>query len=291
MPAKRKYPATLAPTTLASTRSRRLPSARQTDTEPVFETQSQNNSAYLDGETTKDPELTKAVKTVGFAEEVEVEDDLDLPTASKKPRNNEIPGLSQIQFQLESTSITSSSSSSTGIVSGMKRLGIDNPDGTKDGVKRPRLSPRTPQTPQTQTEHSPQDKEKEADITSTSEATPTAAHTLTQPSLPSLPEPEVHQGPEDSTDNDIPELVRSRPYSGPRKPRTQLAQHLPPLWNLSDIFKSLTNRAIELNLDDVLSHLGDRRLRVVTVCSGTESPLLALEMVRESKLLLILDTV
>lgn len=282
MPAKRKYPATLAPTSLASTRSRRFLSARQTDTEPDFETQSQNNRDSLDGQT------TKAVKTDRFAEEVEVEDNLDLPTASKKPRNNETPGLSQIQFQLESTSITSSNPSSTGIVLGMKRLGIDNPDGTKDGVKRPRLSPRTPQP---QTEHSPQDKEKEADITSTSEAAPTAAHTLTQPSLPSLPEPEVHQGPEDSTDNDIPELVRSRPYSGPRKPRTQLAQHLPPLWNLSDIFKSLTNRAIELNLDDVLSHLGDRRLRVVTVCSGTESPLLALEMVRESKLLLILDPV
>lgn len=287
MPAKRKYPATLAPTTLASTRSRRS-SARQTNTEPDFETQSQNNSAYLDGETTKAPVPTKAVKTDRFAEEVEVEDDLDLPTASKKPRNNETPGLYQIQFQLESTSITSSSSSSTGIVSGMKRLGIDNPDGTKDGVKRPRLSPRTPQP---QTEHSPQDKEKETDITSTSKAAPTAAHTLTQPSLPSLPEPEEHQGPKDSTDNDIPELVRSRPYFGPRKPRTQLAQHLPPLWNLSDIFKSLTNRAIELNLDDVLSHLGYRRLHVVTVCSGTESPLLALEMVRESKLLLILDTV
>jgi site-specific DNA-cytosine methylase len=67
------------------------------------------------------------------------------------------------------------------------------------------------------------------------------------------------------------------------RPRTQLAQHLPPLYKLSDIFKSLTEQAIDLGLDKVLAHLGNRRLRVATVCSGTESPLLALEMVKESE--------
>ncbi|KAL4878957.1 hypothetical protein BJY04DRAFT_229492 [Aspergillus karnatakaensis] len=83
-------------------------------------------------------------------------------------------------------------------------------------------------------------------------------------------------------DPNIPELVRSRPYSGPMRPRTQLALSLPPLYKLSDIYKSLTERAMELGLGDVISHLGDRQLRVVTVCSGTESPLLALEMVKEN---------
>ncbi|KAL4917150.1 hypothetical protein BDW62DRAFT_218256 [Aspergillus aurantiobrunneus] len=85
-----------------------------------------------------------------------------------------------------------------------------------------------------------------------------------------------------SIDPNTPELVRSRPYSGPMRPRTQLAMHLPPLYKLDDIFNSLTNRAIELNLDNVLDHLGDRQLRVATVCSGTESPLLALEMVKNN---------
>ncbi|KAL2872557.1 putative SNF2 family helicase [Aspergillus lucknowensis] len=83
-------------------------------------------------------------------------------------------------------------------------------------------------------------------------------------------------------DQDTPEIVRSRPYSGPMRLRTQLALGLPPLYKLSDIYKSLTKRAIELDFDEVLRHLGERRLRVVTVCSGTESPLLALEMVREN---------
>ncbi|KAL4807283.1 hypothetical protein BDV18DRAFT_159502 [Aspergillus unguis] len=83
-------------------------------------------------------------------------------------------------------------------------------------------------------------------------------------------------------DLSIPELVRSRPYSGPMRERSRLGTHLPPLHNLNDIFKSLTNRAIELGLDGVLNHLGDRKLRVATVCSGTESPLLALEMVKEN---------
>ncbi|KAL5333911.1 hypothetical protein BJX70DRAFT_405782 [Aspergillus crustosus] len=85
-------------------------------------------------------------------------------------------------------------------------------------------------------------------------------------------------------DPNIPELVRSRPYSGPMRARTQLALSLPPLYKLSDIYKSLTNRAMELKLDEMLDHLGDIELRVVTVCSGTESPLLALEMVKENLL-------
>lgn len=275
MPAKRKYPAALAPPTLSSTRSRRFPPSHQTDTEPALETQSQDNRASLDDEMTKASGLLKAVEETRF-EEVEVED--DLPTASKKPRYDETPGLSQIQPKLESTFITSTSSYPTGIVSGKKRLGIDNSEDTKNAVKRPKRSGRAHQP---QAEHSSQDEEKDANITSTNKASYSVTPSMAPPSLF---EPQEHQ------DRDIPELVRSRPYSGPRKARTQLAQHLPPLWKLSDIFQSLTNKAIEINLDDVLSHLGDRRLRVVTVCSGTESPLLALEMVRESKLLLVLDT-
>lgn len=53
---------------------------------------------------------------------------------------------------------------------------------------------------------------------------------------------------------------------------------------LSDIYQDMTRRAMELGLGDVIEHLGGRALRVVTVCSGTESPLLALEMVQKSKI-------
>lgn len=87
---------------------------------------------------------------------------------------------------------------------------------------------------------------------------------------------------ESTPESEIPEIVRSRPYSGRRAARTQLALSLPPLYKLSDIYKSITKRALELELDKFLAHTGSRTLRVVTVCSGTESPLLALEMVQES---------
>ena len=53
---------------------------------------------------------------------------------------------------------------------------------------------------------------------------------------------------------------------------------------LSDIYQDMTRRAMKLGFGDVVGHLGGRALRVVTVCSGTESPLLALEMVQRSKI-------
>lgn len=89
--------------------------------------------------------------------------------------------------------------------------------------------------------------------------------------------------PPDGLDPDIPEVVRSQPYSGPMSAKTRLASHLPPLYKLEDIYEHMTKRALELNFDDVLAHLGSKPLRVVTMCSGTESPLLALEMVQNGK--------
>ncbi|PYH43146.1 putative SNF2 family helicase [Aspergillus saccharolyticus JOP 1030-1] len=80
-----------------------------------------------------------------------------------------------------------------------------------------------------------------------------------------------------------PEYVRTLPYAGEGVlARTQLAWHLPPMYNLDDIFQSIAQRAMELGLDKYLSHVGSRPLRVVTVCSGTESPLLALELLQEN---------
>ncbi|KAH2162340.1 hypothetical protein KXW33_001203 [Aspergillus fumigatus] len=87
--------------------------------------------------------------------------------------------------------------------------------------------------------------------------------------------------PPEGLDPDIPEVVRSQPYSGTMSAKTRLASHLPPLYKLEDIYDHMTKRALELNFDDVLSHSGSRPLRVVTMCSGTESPLLALEMVQK----------
>ena len=62
----------------------------------------------------------------------------------------------------------------------------------------------------------------------------------------------------------------------------QIDLTLPPLHEISDIFKDMVSRALPLGLRDAASKLEKRPLRVATMCSGTESPLLALEMIRDA---------
>ncbi|KIY70594.1 hypothetical protein CYLTODRAFT_488004 [Cylindrobasidium torrendii FP15055 ss-10] len=56
---------------------------------------------------------------------------------------------------------------------------------------------------------------------------------------------------------------------------------LPPLHDIADIFSDLVER-VEEPLKSLASHLAGRKLRVATMCSGTESPLLALGLIQES---------
>ncbi|KAF5387319.1 hypothetical protein D9757_005715 [Collybiopsis confluens] len=58
-----------------------------------------------------------------------------------------------------------------------------------------------------------------------------------------------------------------------------LSTHLPPLNDLSDIFRDLLRRTPQIK--DVALRLSGRKLRVATMCSGTESPLLALEFIQQ----------
>ncbi|RAL15255.1 putative SNF2 family helicase [Aspergillus homomorphus CBS 101889] len=83
-------------------------------------------------------------------------------------------------------------------------------------------------------------------------------------------------------DSTNPEFVRTLPYAEGGLSKAQVAWNLPPMHKLSDIFRSITQRAMDLGLDKYLTHVGLRPLRVVTVCSGTESPLLALELLQEN---------
>lgn len=57
----------------------------------------------------------------------------------------------------------------------------------------------------------------------------------------------------------------------------------PPLFRLEDIFEDLTGNALSADLGKALRFLKDRPLRVATVCSGTESPLLAMNMVKKGE--------
>lgn len=60
---------------------------------------------------------------------------------------------------------------------------------------------------------------------------------------------------------------------------------LPPLYRLEDIFKDITERALSIGPDFefVLRFSLNRPFRVATMCSGTESPLFALNMVKKGK--------
>lgn len=58
--------------------------------------------------------------------------------------------------------------------------------------------------------------------------------------------------------------------------------NLPPLHDINDIFADIVSRAMPLGLDKAAAALANRRLRVATMCSGTESPLLAIEMIRDN---------
>jgi hypothetical protein len=80
---------------------------------------------------------------------------------------------------------------------------------------------------------------------------------------------------------EIPELRRG--YSVSLSQRRYLASDLPPLHTLADIFADMASNALKMGFASVLSRLGSRSLRVATMCSGTEAPLLALEMIQTGK--------
>jgi hypothetical protein len=57
---------------------------------------------------------------------------------------------------------------------------------------------------------------------------------------------------------------------------------LPPLDNIGEIVADMATRAVKLGLGDVLRKLDGRPINVATMCSGTESPLLFLQMLDEA---------
>lgn len=69
----------------------------------------------------------------------------------------------------------------------------------------------------------------------------------------------------------------------PVRPGRYLANDLPPLFELEEIFADMASKAQRLGFASVLDALNGRPLRVATMCSGTEAPLLALEMIQSGK--------
>lgn len=90
-------------------------------------------------------------------------------------------------------------------------------------------------------------------------------------SKPALVEDEVESSSESEDD--------SRPVVSSKNASPE-SSDLPPIHNIAAIFSDIVARTPEIK--SVAEHLQSRSLRIATMCSGTESPLLALEMIRRS---------
>lgn len=97
----------------------------------------------------------------------------------------------------------------------------------------------------------------------------------------------------DTDDGEVELFVREKNFKT-RKLMTSLLkgstkevrQDLPPLSSISEIFLDITKKANKGfgtagKMEDVVNHLRGRPLRVATMCSGTESPMLALQMISD----------
>jgi hypothetical protein len=80
----------------------------------------------------------------------------------------------------------------------------------------------------------------------------------------------VKNDSEETSDDDIP--ARSAKTDGKIE-----SSNLPPIHETPAMFRDLVSRLPEIL--DVAEHINGRKLRVATMCSGTESPLLALDLI------------
>ena len=61
-----------------------------------------------------------------------------------------------------------------------------------------------------------------------------------------------------------------------------LDETLAPLCDIRDIFADMTTKALDSGLREALQHLRGHSVRVATMCSGTESPILALQRIQDT---------
>ncbi|KIY00397.1 uncharacterized protein Z520_04082 [Fonsecaea multimorphosa CBS 102226] len=68
----------------------------------------------------------------------------------------------------------------------------------------------------------------------------------------------------------------------PKNKQTGLDPNSPPLSDIHRIFDLITEHAVSKGLLDACAPFGDGGIRVLTMCSGTESPFVAMDLVRKS---------
>ncbi|KAK7727497.1 hypothetical protein SLS57_002970 [Botryosphaeria dothidea] len=90
--------------------------------------------------------------------------------------------------------------------------------------------------------------------------------------------------PKASRTTDKPKRQRAK-SSGKGKKATRerrIDANLPPLSSIEDIFDDITKQALDRGLQETLRALNGQELRIATMCSGTESPVLALQLVSDA---------
>lgn len=92
-------------------------------------------------------------------------------------------------------------------------------------------------------------------------------------------EPEDVASGSESSDDEV-EAPSAETSTKASKRAAPESSDLPPIHDIPSIFSDLVERVPEIKA--VAERLQGRKLRVATMCSGTESPLLALELIRRS---------
>lgn len=116
------------------------------------------------------------------------------------------------------------------------------------------------------------------DVTTKAEEPP-ETDTMAESADESQPEHEdVSMAEDQSSDVDVDTSNKTSRKSN--KSSLADASDLPPIHDISAIFNDLVSRIPEIK--DVAENVAGRKLRVATMCSGTESPLLALDLIQRS---------
>ena len=83
-----------------------------------------------------------------------------------------------------------------------------------------------------------------------------------------------------AADAEMPHVSVKASKKAPKPTDSVSDSDLPPIHDIQKMFNDLVERVPQMK--DVAEHLLGRKLRVATMCSGTESPLLALELIRQA---------
>ena len=83
-------------------------------------------------------------------------------------------------------------------------------------------------------------------------------------------------------DNPKPKLHRQHKPGESTRAGKGIDLNLPPLSSIQECMSDMTTKAVQLGLCEALESLGERLIRVATMCSGTESPLLALDEISKA---------